>query len=389
MNRVVILLLDGVGIGEMPDAEQYSDAGSNSLGNVARAVGGLRLPNLEALGLGGIAELPGCPARVNPLGCFGKMAEASCGKDSTTGHWEIAGVVMKDAFPVFPHGFPPELVRQFEGLVGTKTICNIAISGTEAIRICGEEHLRTGYPIIYTSADSVFQIAAHESKYPPEKLYEMCRVARKMLTGKWGVARVIARPFAGAIGNFARTPRRKDFSLKPPAPTLLDKAKAAGLEVSLVGKLDDLFAQRGFTRTHHSVNNMVCFDETLRELQREFGGILFTNFIQFDMDWGHRNDVQSYYRGLQEFDRRLPEALSRLRDDDLLFVTSDHGNDPTTPSTDHSREYVPLLVSGRGFRTGVSLGTRGTFADLGQTAAEYLNLSALSSGTSFLTEIRR
>jgi len=425
MKRVIILLLDGVGIGALPDAADYGDAGSNSLANTARAAGGLDLPVLQRLGLGNIADLPGCPPSPKPEASFGKMAEASKGKDSTAGHWEVAGIVTRREFDRFPNGFPVELVHQFEQAIGTRTLGNLAISGTEVIRHLGEEHLHTGYPIIYTSADSVFQVACHEDLWPANELYRICRIARELLSQGhdpnsescpcnrvWNVARVIARPFLGAPGQFTRTARRKDFSLEPPEDTLLDKAKAAGLEVSLVGKLDDLFAGRGFTKTHHSVNNMECLDATLNELERDFSGVLFTNFIQFDMDWGHRNDVQGYYQGLKDFDRRLPEILSRMKPDDLLFITSDHGNDPTTPSTDHSREYVPLLV-----RTGPQttprdiyppitpipslresaksavefrlrdLGTRRTFADLGQTAAEYLGLSKFENGTSFLKEI--
>jgi phosphopentomutase len=315
------------------------------------------------------------------------MAEVSGGKDSTVGHWEIAGLVTKAGFPVFPNRFPAELIAAFEREAGTKSIGNVCISGTDAIRIYGEEHLKSGYPIVYTSADSVFQVAGHEDKLPIDRLYRVCRAARKVLVGDWGVARVIARPFTGKPGSFKRTARRKDFSLDPPGPTLLDVCKAADQEVSLIGKLDDLFAQRGFTRTFHSVNNMESFDRMLVEIRRVFPGLLFTNLIQFDMDWGHRNDVKAYYQGLLDLDRRLPEALNLLRDDDMLFITSDHGNDPTTASTDHSREYVPLLVFGKSVRAGVNLGTRASFADLGQTAAEYLGLPKLANGESFLKEL--
>jgi phosphopentomutase len=389
MRRALILLLDGVGIGELPDAAQFGDTGSNSLANTARAVGGLNLPNLQALGLGNISPLDGCPPAATPSAAFGKMAEVSGGKDSTVGHWEISGLTMERGFPVFPNGFPAMLIAAFENEAGTKSIGNVCISGTEAIRVYGEEHLKTGSPIVYTSADSVFQVAGHEDRLPVDRLYRVCRAARKILVGDWGVARVIARPFAGVPGSFRRTARRKDFSLEPPGHTLLDVVKAASQEVSLIGKLDDLFAQRGFTRTFHSVNNMECFDRTLVELRRVFPGLLFTNLIQFDQDWGHRNDPKAYYQGLVDFDRRLPELLGLLRDGDLLFITSDHGNDPTTPSTDHSREHVPLLVCGKPVRRGVNLGTRASFADLGQTAAEYLGLPKLASGKSFLGELLR
>lgn len=389
MKRVIILLLDGVGIGELPDAAAYGDAGSDTLGNLARAVGGLDLPVLQSLGLGNIAELAGCPPCDNASSAFGKMAIASVGKDSTIGHWEIAGVISEKPFPVFRNGFPEELVRQVEAAIGTRVIGNRAISGTEAIRIWGEEHLRTGYPILYTSADSVLQLAAHEAICPPERLYQMCRTVRSLMRGEWQVARVIARPFTGAPGSFIRSPGRKDFSCPPPEPTLLDHACEADQEVVLVGKIDDLFAHQGYTRCHHTVNNAVALGHTLEELKSEFTGILFTNLLQFDMDWGHRNDVAGFYAGLREFDHRLPEILSRLNAEDLLFITADHGNDPTTTSTDHTREYVPLLVTGAQVKAGTALGVRRTLADLGQTAAEYLALKPLRHGKSFLKELLR
>ena len=386
--RVVILLLDGVGCGELPDAADYGDQGSNTLANLAKAVGGLSLPNLARLGLGNIIPIQGVPPQEKPQACFGKMAEQSVGKDSTTGHWEIAGLVTSDPFPLFPHGFPPELIRSLEEAVGRKTIGNKAESGTEIIKELGEEHLRTGCPIVYTSADSVMQIACHEDVIPPDELYRVCQRARGLCTGQFCVGRVIARPFAGKPGSFKRTTRRKDFSCSPPQPTLLDNVKEAGLPVVGIGKVDDLFAGRGFTETHHSVVNSGCQQLTVEAMKKTKTGLIFTNLVQFDMDWGHRNDPAAFAAGLKEFGDSLPNILNHLDRHDLLFITADHGNDPTTSSTDHSREYVPLLAFGPGFKQGIDLGIRPTFADLGQTAAEFLKVKPTMHGTSFLKEIR-
>jgi phosphopentomutase len=379
--------LDGVGCGELPDAAEYGDRGSNTLANLAKAVGGLSLTNLAALGLGNIVPIQGVPPQKKPQACFGKMAEMSAGKDSTTGHWEIAGLVTSDPFPLFPHGFPPELIQSLEQAIGRKTIGNRAASGTEIIKELGEEHLKTGCPIVYTSADSVLQIACHEDIIPPDELYRICQKARNLCTGRFCVGRVIARPFTGRPGSFARTARRKDFSCSPPQPTLLDHVKEAGLPVIGIGKVDDLFAGRGFTESHHSVVNAECQQLTVEALRKTKTGLVFTNLVQFDMDWGHRNDPAAFAIGLREFDDFLPSILNRLDRSDLLFITADHGNDPTTPSTDHSREYVPLLAFGPGFRQGVDLGTRPTFADLGQTAAEFLKVKPTPNGTSFLKEM--
>jgi phosphopentomutase len=387
MSRVIILLLDGVGCGELPDADSYGDKGSNTLGNLAKAVGGLRLPNLARLGLGDVIPIQGVPRQDKPQASFGKMAEQSVGKDSTTGHWEIAGLVTDTPFPVFPHGFPSEFIHELETAFGRKTIGNKAASGTEIIRELGEEHLRTGHPIIYTSADSVLQIACHEDVIPPDELYQICQKARALCVGRFCIGRVIARPFTGKPGSFKRTAARKDFSCVPPLPTLLDNVKEAGLAVVGIGKADDLFAGRGFTETHHSVVNYECLRLTTEAMDKTTAGLVFTNLVQFDMDWGHRNDPAAFAAGLREFDDLLPSILNRLKRNDLLFITADHGNDPTTSSTDHSREYVPLLALGPGFRTGVDLGTRPTFADLGQTAAEFLKVKPTVHGTSFLKEI--
>jgi len=387
-SRVIILLLDGVGCGELPDAEQFNDIGSNTLGNLAKAVRGLSLPNLAKLGLGNIIPIQGVPAQQEPEASFGKMAESSPGKDSTTGHWEITGLILDKAFPVFPSGFPEEIIRKFEKAIGRKTLGNVAESGTEIIKRLGAEHMETGCPIVYTSADSVFQIAGHEDIVPVEQLYDMCRTARALLTGRYRVGRVIARPFIGKPGSFVRTKRRKDFSCAPPGPTLLDNIKTAGQPVILIGKIDELFAGQGFTGHYHSVNNQECFDLTLKTMGNTHNGLIFTNLVQFDMDWGHRNDTKNFARGLEEFDIRLPEITNKLEPQDLLFITADHGNDPTTPSTDHSREHVPLLAFGPEFRKGIDLGTRPTFADLGQTIAEYLGVEPTRNGTSFLKQIK-
>ncbi|MEO0132105.1 MAG: phosphopentomutase [candidate division WOR-3 bacterium] len=388
MRRAIILLLDGVGIGALPDAVFYHDTDSNTLKHLSEKIRNFRLPTLETLGLGHIEDLKGIEKVSYPLGCYGKMAEKSPGKDSTTGHWELMGVVLDKPFPVYPNGFPPEIIEKFESAIGRKVLGNIAASGTEIINRLGEEHLRTKRPIVYTSADSVFQIAAHEEIIPVEELYQMCLIARKILTGEHAVLRVIARPFTGTPGNFIRTKNRRDFSLKPPRPTLLDIARENSYEVVAIGKVDELFAHRGYTVSFHSVNNMECFDLTLEAMKKYRNGIIFTNFIQFDMDWGHRNDYENFYRGLVEFDQRLTELLNLLAENDILFITADHGNDPTTPSTDHSREYVPLIVYGKKILKGVNLGIRETFADLGQTIAEYLQLPPLAFGKSFYKDIR-
>ena len=389
MSRAIIIILDGVGVGELPDASNYNDQGSNSLGNLAEKIGGLSLPNLEALGLGNIINIKGVKRRDNPKGSFGKMAEKSAGKDSTSGHWEIAGVILNQCFPLYPKGFPKELIQTFETAIGRKTLGNIPASGTEIIKQLGQEHMRTGYPIVYTSADSVFQIAAHEEVIPLDELYEIGKIARKILAGKHCIGRVIARPFIGKPGSFSRTEHRKDFSLEPPEPTLLDIAKTNGYPVIVIGKVDELFAHRGLTKSFHSVNNQECIDYTRQALKIYAKGLIFTNLIQFDMDWGHRNDYLAYNQGLGEFDDSLPAILSQLKDDDFLAITSDHGNDPTTPSTDHSREYVPVLIYSQSLSSGIDLGIRETFADLGQTISEYLALPQLNHGKSFLNKLRK
>jgi phosphopentomutase len=387
VKRVVLIVLDSMGVGELPDAAEYGDEGSNTLANTARAVGGLSLPHMQRLGLGNITAVVGVPPCDEPLGAYGRMAEASAGKDTTTGHWEMAGIYSPWPLPTYPNGFPQELIEEYERRIGRKTLGNYPRSGTVIIQELGEEHIRTGYPIVYTSADSVFQVAAHEEVIPIEELYRICQIAREMLVGEHAVGRVIARPFIGEPGNFTRTERRKDFSLLPPEPTLLDRLVAAGHPVMGVGKIEDIFAHRGLSQSVHSPNNMACVDQTLAFMEESQRGLIFINLVDFDMLWGHRNNPQGYAGGLEDFDRRLPEIIEAMTAQDILFLTADHGNDPTTPSTDHSREYVPLLAYGGMVKAGVDLGTRETFADLGATVADLLGIEPLPFGTSFAGEI--
>ncbi len=384
IQRVILIVLDGVGVGELPDAAEYGDVGSNTLAHVAEAVGGLALPNLEALGLGHIGHFAGIRTMGQPDGCFGRMGQLSKGKDSTAGHWEMAGILLEEPFPTYPRGFPKEMLDLFEQASGRKVLGNRAASGTEIIQELGEEHMRTGAPIVYTSTDSVFQIAAHERVVPVEELYRVCRAARKLLKPPHQVARVIARPFIGEPGLFVRTERRRDFSVEPPSPTLLDILKRSGQLIVGIGKIEDLFNGRGLTRSIHTGNNAAGLDETVRLLKTMPRGLIFVNLVDFDTLYGHRNNPSGYAKALQEFDARLPALLDAVRPGDLLCVTADHGNDPTTPGTDHSREYVPLLVVGPRLAQGVNLGTRRTFADLGQTVAEALGAPRLDCGESFL-----
>jgi phosphopentomutase len=384
-RRVLILVLDSVGIGELPDAGLYGDEGSDTLGHLAEAVGGFNLPNLEALGLGNIKPLAGMRPQGSPLAFYGKMGEASKGKDTTTGHWEMAGSISERAFPTYPSGFPQEIIGAFGQATGRPIIGNYPASGTEIIKDLGEEHMRTGALIVYTSADSVFQIAAHEEIVPVEELYRYCEIARSMLHGEHGVGRVIARPFIGSPGSFKRTDRRHDFSLPPPIDTVLDAAAKGGLSVRGIGKIKDIFAGKGITDSRHSHNNRDGIGIFIEEIGKSWGsGILFINLVDFDMLFGHRNDTAGYYAALQEVDSFLPAILEAMKAGDLLIITADHGCDPTTASTDHSREYVPLLVYGKWMGKGESLGTRETFSDIANTAAEYLGLEARFPGESFL-----
>jgi phosphopentomutase len=380
--------MDSVGIGELPDAAAYGDQGSNTLGNIARSIT-LHIPTLRALGLPRLVTLRNVEPVPDPIAAFGRMAEASAGKDSVTGHWEIAGIVLDKPFPTFPAGFPPELIRNFEERIGRRTIGNKTASGTAIIDELGPEHMRTGCPIVYTSADSVFQIAAHEDVIPVPELYRFCEIAYELVGVGLGVGRVIARPFVGTPGTFSRTANRKDYALPAPGTTLLDALSGAGWPVIAVGKIEDLFAARGITRAIHTASDDEGMDVIERMMEETERGLIFANLVDFDTQYGHRNDPYGYAANLERFDARLGEVLARLESSDLLVVTADHGNDPTTPSTDHSREHVPLLLAGGSVKPGVDLGTRPTFADLGQTLAEVFGVGPLANGTSFLPQIMR
>jgi phosphopentomutase len=384
-RRAAIIVLDGVGIGEAPDASNYGDVGSNTLGNVARAVGGMDLPNLARAGLGNIAPLAGLAPTPTPDGAWGLMIPSSAGKDSTTGHWEIAGVQLARPFPTYPNGFPSDVIAEFSERTGRGVIGNVAGSGTAVIDRFGPEHQRTGAWIVYTSADSVFQIAAHESVIPLETLYRGCEIARAMLVAPHDVSRVIARPFVGEPGSYERTKSRRDFSIAPPQDTMLDALERAGIDRYGVGKIDDLFAARGI-QSRHTASNADGIALIEKWLGSASSGLLFANLVDFDQAFGHRNDVPGFYGALRQFDAALPGLLSLLREDDLLFITADHGNDPTTPSTDHARECVPLIALGPSVQP-VALGRRGTFADLGATVAEWLGVGYRGRGASFLPQL--
>ena len=385
-RRVFLIVLDSVGIGELPDAATYGDTGSNTVGNIAQGFP-LAVPTLRRLGLERLVALPGPASGATPLGAFGRMAEASPGKDSVTGHWELMGLVLDRPFPVFPHGFSPDLMAAFERRIGRRTIGNKAASGTLIIDELGPEHLRTGSPIVYTSADSVFQIAAHEEIIPIEDQYRICEIAYELAAIGLGVGRVIARPFVGHPGSFKRTANRRDFALTPFEPTLLDRLKDSGRTVHAIGKIEDLFAGRGITRAVHTKSDDHGMDEIEAAFASTPEGLVFANLVDFDTVYGHRNDPVGYAKNLERFDVRLDRFLPRLQPDDLLVVTADHGNDPTTPSTDHSREHVPLFVVGSSVRAGTDLGLRRSFADLGQTIAELFDVGPLAHGTSFLQDI--
>ncbi len=391
MKRVAIIVLDSVGIGELPDAAKYGDEGSNTLVNIKKEYPEFSVPNMAELGLGNIEGEDICllGKTDSPKGCYAKMSEASNGKDTTTGHWEISGIVTENPFPTFTEtGFPKEVMDKFEKAIGRKTLGNISASGTAIINELGDEHVKTGYPIIYTSADSVFQIACHEDVIPVDELYKMCETAREILVGDYAVARVIARPFIGnGNGNYTRTERRKDFSLAPTSETILDMLKAEGKSVVAIGKIEDIFEHRGMTVTDHTTNNHDGIEKTIEYLKKDFEGLLFTNLVDTDMIYGHRNDVKGYAEAVMYFDSKLPEIKSAMKDDDILIITADHGCDPTTPSTDHSREFVPLLVYGKNVKEGVNLGVRKQFSDIAATVAEYLGINETFGAESFLKDV--
>jgi phosphopentomutase len=385
-DRVFLTVLDSVGVGELPDAGAYGDGGSDTLGNISRLVP-LKLPALRSLGLPRVARVHGMEPVAAPVGAFGRMAERSAGKDSVTGHWELAGVVLDRAFPTFPDGFPAEVIAEFERRIGRQTIGNYAASGTVIIDELGPEHMRTGYPIVYTSADSVFQIAAHEEIIPVPELYRICEIAYEQIGKGMNVGRIIARPFVGRPGSFTRTANRHDYALTPTGTTLLDAMTSAGHTVHAIGKIKDLFAGRGVTSSVHTKSDDEGVDAIEDAIDHHGPGLIFTNLVDFDTLYGHRNDAAGYAANLERFDARLARLLPRLRDRDLLVITADHGNDPTTASTDHAREYVPVFVVGAMVKPNCDIGVRQTFADLGQTIADAFGVGPLDHGTSFLRDI--
>lgn len=388
INRVIWIILDSVGMGELPDAAKFGDEGSNTLGNVSKAVGGLKVPTMSKLGLGNIDGMINIDTVEKPLGAYARLAELSDGKDTTIGHWEMIGIHSAKPFPTYPNGFPKEIIDEFIQLTGVKGVLgNCVASGTEIIERLGKEHMETGYPIVYTSADSVFQIACHEDIISTSRLYEMCQIARDILVEEHAVARVIARPFIGEDGSFERTSNRRDFSLKPPAENLLVYMQEAGLDVIAVGKIEDIFDKEGITEAIHTKDNQDGIEKTIEYMKQENRGLIFTNLVEFDMKWGHRNDVTGYAGGIEAFDRQLPRILNLMKEDDILIINADHGCDPTTPSTDHSREYVPLLIYGKSLKENINLGTGKTFANIGQTIADIFNLKPLNIGESYLSKI--
>lgn len=392
-KRVIWIILDSVGIGELPDAREYGDEGANTLGNIAESQRGLDIPNLVSLGIGNICGAINLDKTERPVGAFGKAKEISCGKDTTTGHWEMVGVWSKTPFPTYDIGFPEEIINSFIEKTGVPGILgNKPASGTAILEELGEEHIRTKKPIIYTSADSVFQIACHEEVYSVQELYKLCEIAREILQGDHGVARVIARPFINnefAGAKFKRTSNRRDFSLKPQEPNLLTNIRDKGYKVIGIGKIEDIFSGSGITEAIHTKDNMDGVDKTLEYMNSVESGLIFTNLVEFDSVWGHRNDAEGYKKGLEQFDVRLKEILEALRDDDILIINADHGCDPTTEGTDHTREYIPVLIYGKGIKENVDLGILDSFADIGQTIGEILGCESISIGNSFYEKIRR
>lgn len=388
MKRVTLIVTDSMGIGALPDADQYGDAGADTLSHAAAATPGFAVPNLQKLGLGNIDGAAEGKLKIDaPIGAFGKMAEVSKGKDTITGHWEIAGLETRTPFKTYPEGFPKEFMDAFEAEIGIGCLGNYPASGTEIIEQLGPEHEATGKPIVYTSADSVFQIAANTDVIPLSRLYEICQTARKLLQGDWACGRVIARPYILKDGVRTRTSDRKDYAVSPPQPTLLDKVSAAGKTVYAVGKISDIFNGRGVTKAVHTDSNMDGVDKTLEALKQDFEGFIFTNLVDFDSQFGHRRDAEGYGKAIMEFDGRLPEILDAMGEEDILCICADHGNDPVHSGWDHTREYVPLVIYGKGVKAGVNLGVRKSFADLGATISEYLGAEPTVIGESFLGEI--
>lgn len=390
INRVILIVIDSVGIGKMDDAAEYGDGDCNTLCNICEKVGGLNIPNLEKLGIGNIDGTFCLNRNAKPIGCFGRLKEKSKGKDTITGHWEMAGIFTEKMFKVYPEGFTQNIIDEFVRKTGIPGILgNKAASGTDIIEELGQIHIETKKPIVYTSADSVFQIACHEDIYSPEDLYKMCLVAREILRGENEVARVIARPFIGSCGDFERTPNRRDFAILPDENNVLSKLKDKGLDVIGIGKIEDIFAKVGITKAIHTKDNQDGVNATLEFMEEKNRGIIFTNLVEFDSKWGHRNDYQGYAKGLEEFDGRLPEIFEKMKDEDILIITADHGCDPTVPGTDHTREHVPLLIYGKHIKEGMNLFTRDSFADIGATIAEIFKLDRLKIGESFLNKVER
>ncbi len=388
MGKAIVIVLDGVGIGNAPDAKQYNDEGANTLGNIALKLGGIELTNLEKLGLGRLVNLNSNNCEI--IGCYGRMREVSKGKDSTTGHWELGGLISEKSFPVYPNGFPEEIIQKFIEVNNLKGILgNKAASGTEIIKELGEEHIKTGYPIVYTSADSVFQIAAHEEIIPVDELYKICKLTReKVMINEHAVGRIIARPFIGSNGNFTRTHRRKDFALEPHGEVIFDVLKKNNIKTVGIGKVNDLYAYRNIDLQLKTQDNKDGILKTIDAIKTEDTGYIMINLVDFDMLYGHRNDVEGFYKAIKEFDDFLPEILESLKEDDILFITADHGNDPTYPGTDHTRELVPVLVYGKKLRKNVDLGLRNTFADLAKTICDFYRVENNLSGVSFYEQIR-
>ncbi|MEF9951844.1 MAG: phosphopentomutase [Clostridium sp.] len=387
MNRVIIMVLDSVGIGSLPDAHLYGDEGCNTVGHISCKLGGLNIPNLESLGFGNIDGIKGVNSVDLPIGSYGKMMEKSNGKDTTTGHFEIAGATVTESFPTYPNGFDSEIISEFESLTGCKVVGNKVASGTDIINELGKHHVDTGDLIVYTSADSVFQIAAHEDVVPLPRLYEICNIARGILKGKHNVSRVIARPFLGEEGSYKRTPNRRDFSVKPFKPTMLDYISGAGLDVIGVGKISDIYAGSGITQSYLAKNNSANITKTIELIKSNSQGLIFSNLVDFDMLYGHRNDPEGYKAALEEFDVMLKDILLSLNESDILILTADHGCDPTTKGTDHTREYTPLLVYGNPIKSGVNIGTRSSFSDIGKTVLDIFNITNDIDGTSFKDKI--
>ena len=389
MSRVIWMVIDSVGIGALPDSQKFGDVNVDTLGNIVRACKGIKIPNMIKLGLANIEGVDSLENIESPIGCYGRCSEVSKGKDTTTGHWEMTGVLVETPFKTFENGFPKDIIEEFERRSNRKVIGNKPASGTAILDELGEQHMNTGEVIVYTSADSVFQIAAHEEIVSLDELYKMCEIAREIMMGDNAVARIIARPFIGKPGAFERTSNRRDYSLSPFEDTVLDNIKNSNLDVIGVGKIEDIFNQQGITEAIHTHDNMDGVNQTINYMKKETKGLIFTNLVDFDSKYGHRRDVEGYKNALEEFDARIPEILVNMNDDDVLIINSDHGNDPTYKGTDHTREYIPVLVYGKNLKSGLNLGTRNSFADIGATVADILNVEMPKHGQSFKNEIMK